>query len=47
MVGSYGPQKEPTEWKSETYIAPGGAKHRGTYNEKGWFRDIDKDEFIT
>ncbi|KAA0187928.1 Rho GDP dissociation inhibitor [Fasciolopsis buskii] len=47
MVGSYGPQKDLREWKSETYTAPKGAMHRGTYNVKSRFRDIDKNDFIT
>uniref|UniRef100_A0A183ACJ8 CBM20 domain-containing protein n=1 Tax=Echinostoma caproni TaxID=27848 RepID=A0A183ACJ8_9TREM len=47
MVGSYGPQKELREWNSETYVAPKGAMHRGTYHVKSRFRDIDKHQFIT
>ncbi|CAH8862088.1 unnamed protein product [Trichobilharzia szidati] len=47
MLGSYGPQATPYEWKSEPEEAPKGALSRGTYHIKSQFTDDDKTDYVT
>ncbi|CAL8081947.1 unnamed protein product [Calicophoron daubneyi] len=47
MMGSYGPRKEPHDWTSETYEAPKGKIHRGSYSIKSRFHDVDQTEFLS
>ncbi|KER31360.1 hypothetical protein T265_02409 [Opisthorchis viverrini] len=47
MMGSYAPQNEVRVWKSDTFEAPKGAMHRGTYHIKSRFVDADKNEYVS
>jgi Rho GDP-dissociation inhibitor len=47
MMGSFAPRKEPHNWISETYEAPKGKVHRGTYSVKSRFHDVDRTDFLS
>ncbi|TGZ58298.1 hypothetical protein CRM22_009678 [Opisthorchis felineus] len=47
MMGSYAPQNEVRVWKSDTFEAPKGTMHRGTYHIKSRFVDADKNEYVS
>lgn len=47
MVGSYGPRPEEYEFLTPVEEAPKGMLARGTYHNKSFFTDDDKQDHLT